>query len=209
VRKALNSGKIRFIFGTGDLEVDNVVKRIFQEVYLGLHFRAIHHVPPVFYSGRGLFERERLLVKRESLSLLSKRVKMGIASGRPKAEAILGLRNFHIERYFQSLVTLEDCEAEQERILALEGKRVNLFKPHPFSIIRAIRMLNPGRVNCAYVGDIPDDIQAANRAKEEIDIISVGCLSPYRDKGRARQRFLEMGADLMIDRVDDLVSLIQ
>jgi HAD superfamily hydrolase (TIGR01548 family) len=209
VKKALNSGKTRFIFGTGDLKVDNVVKRIFQEVYLGPHFRIIYGLPPLFYSGRGLFERERLLVKRESLSLLSKRVKMGIASGRPKAEAILGLRNFRIERYFESLVTLEDCEAEGERILKLNGKRVNLFKPNPFSIIRAIRMLNPGKVNCAYVGDIPDDIEAANRAKEEIHIISVGCLGPYRDKERARQRFSDMGADLIIDGVSDLVRLIQ
>ena len=209
VKKALNSEKTRFIFGTGDLKVDNVVKRIFQEVYLGPHFRTIHRVPPLFYSGRGLFERERLLVKRESLSILSKRVAMGIASGRPKAEAILGLKNFRIEPYFRSLVTLEDCEAEQERIFALEGKRVNLFKPHPFSIIRAIHMLNPGKVNCAYVGDIPDDIEAANRAKEEIDIISVGCLGPYRDKERARQRFSDMGADLIIDGVNDLVRLIQ
>ena len=208
VKKALNSGKIRFIFGTGDLKADNLVKRIFQEVYLGSHFRAIHHVPPRFYSGRGLFERERLMVKRESLSILSNRVKMGIASGRPEAEAILGLRNFRIEPYFRSLVTLEDCEAEQERILKLSGKRVNLFKPNPFSIIKAVRMINPGRLRCAYVGDLPDDIEAANRAKGEIDIISVGCLGPYRDKNRARRRFLEIGADLIINGVNDLVRLI-
>ncbi len=209
VRKALNSGKIRFIFGTGDLEADNVVKRIFQEVYLGPHFRTIHYVPPVFYSGRGFFERERLLVKKESLSFLSNRVKMGIASGRPRAEAILGLRNFHIEPYFGSLVTLEDCEAEQERVLKLKGKRVNLFKPNPFSIIEAVRQINPGKVRCAYVGDLPDDIEAANRAKGETDIISVGCLGPYRDKDRARKRFLEMGVDLVINGVDELVRLIQ
>jgi len=209
VKKALSSGKNRFIFGTGDLNVNNVVKRIFQEVYLGPHFRTIHQGPPRFYSGKGLFEKERLMVKRESLFILSKRVKMGIASGRPKAEAILGLRNFRIEHYFQSLITLEDCEAEQERILALEGKRVNLFKPHPFSVIKAIRKISPGRVKCAYVGDIPDDVEAVNRAKKEIDIISVGCLGPYRDKESARERFLEMGADLMINGVDDLVVLIQ
>jgi phosphoglycolate phosphatase-like HAD superfamily hydrolase len=208
VKKALNSGKTRFIFGAGDLKVDNVVKRIFQEVYLGSRFRAIHHVPPLFYSGRGLFERERLLVKKKSLSMLSKRVKIGIASGRPRAEAILGLRNSRIERYFRSLVTLEDCEEEQERILKLEGKRVNLFKPDPFSIIEAIRQINPGKVRCAYVGDLPDDIEAANRAKAEIDIISVGCLGPYRDKDRARKRFLEMGADLIVDDVNDLVRFI-
>jgi len=209
VNKALSSGKIRFIFGTGDLKADNLVKRIFQEVYLGSHFRTIHGVAPLFYSGRGLFERERLMVKRESLSILSNRVKMGIASGRPKAEAILGLKNFRIEPYFRSLVTLEDCEVEQERILALEGNRVNLFKPNPFSIIKAVRQINPGKVKCAYVGDIPDDIEAANRAKKEIDILSVGCLGPYRDKEEARRRLLKMGADLIINGVDDLVSLIQ
>ncbi|NVL93567.1 MAG: HAD hydrolase-like protein [Desulfobacterales bacterium] len=148
------------------------------------------------------------MVKRESLSILTNRVKMGIASGRPKAEAILGLRNFRIDRFFRSLVVLEDCEAEQERILKLEGKRVNLFKPNPFSIIKAVRQINPTRVRCAYVGDLPDDIEAANRAKSEIDIISAGCLGPYRDKERARKRFLEMGADLIINGVDDLVSLI-
>ncbi len=209
VKKALSSGKIRFIFGTGDLNVDNIVKRIFQEVYLGPHFRTVHQVPPLFYSRGGFFERERLMVRRESLSILSKRVKMGIASGRPKAEASLGLRNFRIERYFRSLVTLEDCEAEQERILALEGKRVNLFKPNPFSIIEAVRMITSGKVKCAYVGDITDDIEAAKRAKKEIDIVSVGCLGPYRDKEKARRRFLEVGADFIINGADDLVSLIQ
>ncbi len=208
VKKALSSGKPRFIFGTGDLNVDNLVKRIFQEIYLGSHFRTIHGFSPLFYSRGGFFKRERLLVRRESLSILSKRVKMGIASGRPKAEASLGLGNFRIEHYFQSLVTLEDCEAEQERILALEGKRVNLFKPNPFSIIKAIRMIHPGMVKCAYVGDIPDDIEAANRAKEEMDIVSVGCLGSYRDKEKARQRFLEMGADLIINGVDELVRFI-
>jgi HAD superfamily hydrolase (TIGR01548 family) len=209
VKEALNSGMTRFIFGTGDLKVDNLVKRIFQEVYLGPHFRTIHRLPSLFYRGRGLFEREKLMVKRESLSVLSNRVKMGIASGRPKAEATLGLRNFGIERYFQSLVTLEDCEAEQKRIFALKGERVNLFKPSPFSIIKAVRMINPEKVKCAYVGDIADDIEAANRAKGKIDILSVGCLGPYTDKERARKSFTEMGADLIIDGVDDLADLIQ
>jgi HAD superfamily hydrolase (TIGR01548 family) len=209
LKEALNSGKTRFIFGTGDLEVENVVKRIFQEVYLGPQFRPIHQMPPLFYSGRGLFKRERLLVKRESLAALSSRVVMGIASGRPRAEAILALRNFGIEGYFRSVVTLEDCEAEQERTLRTRGKRVNLFKPNPFSIIKAVRMINPGKTRCAYVGDIPDDIQAANRAKREIEIISIGSLGPYRDKERARKRFLEMGADLIIKGVDELVRLIQ
>ena len=209
VKKAVGSRRVGLIFGMGDLRVDNVVKRIFQEVYLGPHFRTIHGVSPCFYSGRGLFESERLMVKKESLSILSTRVKMGIASGRPRAEAILGLRNLGIDRYFRSLVTLEDCEAEQERILTSEGKRVDVSKPHPFSIIRAVRQLSQGKVRCAYVGDIPDDIEAANRAKEEIDIISVGCLGPYRDKGKAWKRFLETGADLIINGADDLVSFIQ
>ncbi|UCD71501.1 MAG: HAD family hydrolase [Syntrophobacterales bacterium] len=209
IKRALNSRKTRFIFGTGDLKVDNLVKRIFQEIYLGPHFKTIYHVPPRFYSGRGFFERERLMVKRGSLSILSKRVKMGIASGRPKAEAILGLKKFGIKQYFRSLVTLEDCEAEQERIFTLKGKRMNLFKPNPFSIIKAVGQISQGRVRCAYVGDIPDDIEAANRAKREIDIIAMGCLGSHMDKDRARKRFLEMGADLIIEGVDDLVSFIQ
>lgn len=209
VRKALNSKKTRFIFGAGDLKGGNVVKRIFQEVYLGPHFRSIHGLSPLFYSGKGLFESERLLVKKESLSILSHRVRMGIASGRPRAEALLGLRNFDIEHYFRRLVTLEDCEGEQERILRLEGKRVNLSKPNPFAIIRAVRELSQGKARCAYVGDIPDDIEAANRAKREIDIVSVGCLAPYRDKEKARKSFMEMKADLIIDGVDDLVGLMQ
>jgi phosphoglycolate phosphatase-like HAD superfamily hydrolase len=70
-------------------------------------------------------------------------------------------------------------------------------------------MIDPGRVRCAYVGDLPDDIEAANRAKSEIDIMSVGCLGPYMDKERARKRFLEMGADLIIDGINDIVRLIQ
>jgi len=49
---------------------------------------------------------------------------------------------------------------------------------------------------------------AANRAKESIEIIAIGCTSVYPDKADAKEKLKRAGADLIIDNIDELLSLI-
>jgi HAD superfamily hydrolase (TIGR01548 family) len=197
------------VFSEGDLDKTHLVKRIFQEVYLGPHFYRNYRLSPRFYKGKGLYLREKLLIRRDTLEGLCRTVRLGIASGRPRSEALLALNRFDIEPYFESLVALEDCEEEEFRRFRSESKGVTLSKPHPFSIVEAVRRISPSRTKSAYVGDLLDDMVAANRAKKIIDVLAIGCLAPYKhDRQTMREWFQAHGADLVIDGPDDLLGLL-
>ena len=105
-----------------DIDKENLVKRIFQELYLGDQFASTTGLRPSFHTGRGYYLKERLLIPRNILSSLEKRVRMGIASGRPRFEALLALKGFGLLSLFDSVVTLEECEDEERRIFKKTGE---------------------------------------------------------------------------------------
>ena len=71
IRRMLGTSWQGWVYGIGDLEKENLVKRIFQELYLGKKFASYYHLRPIFYKGKGLFEQERLLIPKKILSLSS------------------------------------------------------------------------------------------------------------------------------------------
>ena len=84
------AGKIRnpFIDGlyAGDVGSGNIIKQIFQEVYLGkVLFEATYGIPPRFYHNEGFIHREKLLIDTDILDELSRNNSLAIATGRPRA----------------------------------------------------------------------------------------------------------------------------
>jgi len=174
IRRILGSSWQGWVYGAGDLEKRNLVKRIFQELYLGKQFTPYYHLRPIFYTGRGLYEQERLLISKEILSSLRRKVRMGIASGRPRVEAELALKRFHLLPYFDSVVTLDECTEEENRIFCSTGKKTKCSKPHPYSVLKAVQEIGISNPRCGYVGDVVDDIAAARAAKRGLSILAVG-----------------------------------
>ena len=78
---------------------------------------------------------------------------MGIASGRPRFEAELALKRFRLHPYFNSVVTLDECEEEENCIFRSTGKKIKCSKPHPYSILRAVQEIGIPHPRCGYVGD--------------------------------------------------------
>ena len=52
VRKNLRDSWEGWVYRSGDLDRENLVKRIFQEVYLGEKFTPCYHLRPLFYHGK-------------------------------------------------------------------------------------------------------------------------------------------------------------
>jgi HAD superfamily phosphatase len=207
VRKALKGSWEGWIYGDGDLDQENVVKRIFQEVYLGKNFTSFYHVPALFHKKQGLYLREQLIVPKGILSSLRKRFRLGIASGRPRFEAELALKRFGLFPYFDCVVTLDECLEEEDRILQSTGKRVNLLKPHPYSLLKVVKEIDTPYPRCGYVGDVVDDMLAARAAKKGLDIIAIGFLAG-RSKGQTtKDTLLKAGADLVIESPRELLRL--
>lgn len=208
VRKVLGSSWDGWLYGSGDLKGENLVKRIFQEVYLGRRFRRCYGLERRFYRGKGFYLYEKLLIPRRMLATLRKRFWMGIASGRPRYEAELALRRFHLTSYFQRVVTLDECLEEEERLFHLTGRRFRRTKPHPYPLLRVIEASKFPEPRCAYVGDVVDDIKAATRAGAKLPIVAIGFLPGKHDDPRMKQALFQAGAQRVVTGPAELFETI-
>ena len=208
IRRILGTSWQGWVYGTGDLERKNLVIRIFQELYLGKQFAPYYHLPPIFYKGQGLHEQERLLISKKILVSLHRKVRMGFASGRPRFEAELALKRFHLRPYFDSVVTLDECTDEENRVFRSTGKRRKFSKPSAYSILRVVEEIGISNPRCGYVGDVVDDMEAAQAAKKNLSIIAVGFTRGHANRDTMKDSLIKAGADLVIENPKELLSLV-
>jgi len=188
----------------GDVLTGNVIKRIFQEIYLGPSlFTAIYEdtlrlgVPvPRFYQGEGLIHSERLLINPALLADLSRNHILAIATGRPWAEANFPLDRFDLRKYFQVVITLDDCTREEKKIFIDRGERISLKKPDPYMLDRIPPLIGRGFSECYYLGDMPDDMQAARSSKTGYR--GVGVIFSSAEPENLRRELLQAGADSIL-----------
>jgi phosphoglycolate phosphatase-like HAD superfamily hydrolase len=207
IRRILGTSWQGWVYGAGDLGKENLVKRIFQELYLGKEFAPHYHLRPIFYAGEGLYKQERLLISKEVLSSLRRKVRMGIASGRPRFEAELALKRFRLRRYFDSVVTLDECTEEENRIFRSKGKRMRCSKPHPYPLLKVVEEIGLSNPRCLYVGDVVDDMAAARAAKRHLEMLAVGFIASHRQRKAARESLLKAGANRVIENPKELLRL--
>jgi len=208
IRRILGTSWQGWVYGAGDLEKENLVKRIFQELYLGKQFAPYYQLRPIFHTGEGLYKQERLLISKEVLSSLRRKVRMGIASGRPRFEAELALKRFRLRPYFHSVVTLDESMEQENRIFRSTGKKTKFSKPHPYPILKAVEEMGMSHPRCGYVGDVVDDMAAARAAKKHLDMVAVGFIAGHRQRKAARESLLKAGADRVIENPEELIHLV-
>ena len=191
-----------------DVGSGNIIKQIFQEIYLGKDlFESIYGMPPKVYNGEGYIKREHLLVKKSLLKCLSKSNILAIATGRPKAEADYPLDFFDLRKYFTCIFTLDDCIMEEKKIMKREGKKVSVSKPDPY-ILDAIAETNKDKASeFYYIGDMPDDMLAASRSRE--GFIGIGFLASSPDKANLKKALLRAGADHIIEDIEEVKGIIE
>lgn len=191
------------IFYKRDVGHGNVIKQIFQEIYLGGDlFRSTYGIPPRVYDGGGCIFRESPLVTVEVLSRLHSRHITAIATGRPRSEALFALDAHGLAGFFDFMLTLDDCLAE-ECARTEDGQRCRpLSKPDPFMLdaIAARLPTKPDRLY--YLGDMPDDMLAALRSA--YNFIPVGVTGHGPDAGSAAEALTEAGAEFLIAGVEEL-----
>jgi HAD superfamily hydrolase (TIGR01548 family) len=191
----------------GDVGTGNVIKRIFQEIYLGPSlFRKHYDLEPLFCTEEGLIHGETLLIDPALLADLARNHILAIATGRPQAEADFPLDRFDLRRYFQVVITLDDSTREEERLLRESGTAVSLKKPDPYMLDRIPRLIGRPFSGCYYLGDMPDDMQAAGASKTGYS--GVGVTVSSAEPGNLRRNLLQAGADHIIDDYAALPGII-
>ncbi|MBU4370509.1 MAG: HAD family hydrolase [Proteobacteria bacterium] len=194
----------------GDVVTGNRIKRIFQEIYLGRSlFTALYGdtlpqgVPvPGCYRGEGLIHRESLLMDPTLLADLSRDHILAVATGRPRAEADFPLDRFDLRKYFQLVITLDDCTREEERIYTECGERISLKKPDPYMLDLIPHRIGKGFSEFYYLGDMPDDMQAARSSKTGYR--GIGVVLSSADPENLRKELLQAGAEQIIDDYAEL-----
>ncbi len=204
-------GKLQddFISGlcAGDVGSGNIIKQIFQEIYLGYElFKSTYNLKPNFYNSNGYILKEKVLIDRSVLDNLSRNNVLAVATGRPRAEADYPLKHFDLKKYFKLIYTLDDCLQEEKRILAEKGENVSLSKPHPFMLDAIADGLKDKFFGYYYVGDMPDDMLAA--ANSRFGFKSIGILVSAPNKLALKNELERAGADYMVENFDALKEII-
>jgi len=200
----------KFITGlyAGDVGSGNIIKQIFQEIYLGAKlFESTYNLEPGIYRGKGYILKEKLIINRSMLEELSKENVLAIATGRPKAEAEYPLEHFLLKQFFPVIFTLNDCIREEKRIFKEEGKTVSLSKPHPFMLDAVAKSYQDSVKGFYYVGDMPDDMLAAARSRAGFK--SIGILISAPDKSSLKNELLRAGANYIINDFERLKKILK
>jgi phosphoglycolate phosphatase-like HAD superfamily hydrolase len=206
------AGKTRnaFIEGlySGDVGSGNIIKQIFQEVYLGKElFEATYGLAPQFYLDEGYNHREQLLIDTQMLAELAENHIAAIATGRPRAEAHYPLDHFGIRRYFRHVMALEDCLEEEARLLKTASKKVSLSKPDPFMLDAIAERCKGLFTESYYIGDMPDDMIAAGKSASGYK--AVGMIMSAPDQAGLKKELERAGADFIIENFQQLKDLVQ
>jgi HAD superfamily hydrolase (TIGR01548 family) len=190
-----------------DVGTGNLIKQIFQEIYLGRTlFTAVYGHEPNFSVDEGLILQERVLIDTTVLEDLARKHILSVATGRPRVEADFPLDHFSLRQYFRQVITLDDCTREEERIFREQGKQLSLSKPNPFMLDLKPCLLEQNLAGCYYLGDMPDDMMAARSSQTGYRGIGVAFPSP--DQGTIQQALLKAGADYLIDDYSVLPEII-
>lgn len=195
---------ITALFGRPTTVTVEKVARIFQEVYLGKDiFPRLTLNKMRYWKKRGLIYREKLVFKKPLLQKLKEHgLKLGIATGRSLYEANRALKEFEIADLFDAMTTMDDVKKEERE------KKESLRKPHPFSILKTAQALG-AKKKFLYVGDLPDDVLAANRAKPSLNIRSVAFPMLATDPFHATKELEAVHPDFFIKTPADLCRLLK
>ncbi len=169
------------------------VRETFQALYLGSdYYREIEGGEPPFEAS-GYIHDEPVLVTPGTLETMHSSVDVGVFTGRPAAEADIALDRVGLDLPSEHVLTMDD---------ALPGK------PDPEGLFVLADRLTADTV--AFVGDTLDDVRTAVTAAKRDDrtFIGIGVLTGGLSGATGRRRYADVGADTVLESVNDLPEFL-
>ncbi|WP_336135140.1 TIGR01548 family HAD-type hydrolase [Natronomonas amylolytica] len=169
------------------------LRDVFQQLYLGSDlYRELEGGEPDLDT-EGFIHDEPVLLSPETREALEA-WPLGVVTGRPAAEADIALERVGLDIPDEHRFTMDDWE---------EGK------PHPRALLDLADAFDADSL--AFVGDTLDDIHTANNAAEadpEREYYGVGVLTGGLTGEKGQRKYREVGADVIIDSINDLPTLL-
>lgn len=193
---------LRILYERVELPSFQKIAGIFQEVYLGKNGKG---------KGGLIQEEKPIFPKRILENLHSKGIRFGIVTGRNRFEAEFALKRFGILKLFDAIVTIDDVKKEEKKTGDL------LRKPSPWPLLEAVKGLTPrlvppsvkrGAFRFLYVGDLPDDVLTAKRAKESIHVRSAAFTKFALDQEAILKELKKIKPDFFLKKPEDLLRIV-
>jgi HAD superfamily hydrolase (TIGR01549 family) len=118
---------------------------------------------------------------RTALRVLARKYRLGLVTSGSRDRVRSQIRKFEFTGYFKACVYSEDAPKK---------------KPHPAPLELALARLKAEPGECVYVGDTPEDIQMARRAR----VRAIGVLGPFPSAKRIRAE----NPDVLLNSVREL-----
>jgi phosphoglycolate phosphatase-like HAD superfamily hydrolase len=191
-----------------DLEKPDLLKRLFEEIYLGEKlFTKIYGVPSFFKFDESFLDKETFIPTKKTMDMLRRQFdKFGIYSGRPRPQGMYILEKYDYTRYFdeKSSVFLGD-------LLKSEAEMEKLGKPDPTLFIELTEKLVDRGTGVAYVGDgIADALLVENARSEGVENLSfLGVMSSSEDSNKLFTEYGKHGADVIMTEVNDIPYILK
>jgi len=183
-----------------DLEKPDLLKRLFEELYLGAElFSKFYGVPSIFEFNKSFLEKENFIPTKKTFDALSLRFgKFAIYSEKPRDQGMYILEKNNFKEYFDE----NECTF-QEEIPWGAGK------PNPTFFMEMVEKLAGKVRRVAYVGDDMADALLVENARlqglRNILFFGVLCSSKYPDQ--LFSQYTEHGADAVMTDVNDIPHL--
>lgn len=191
-----------------DLEKPDLLKRLFEETYLGKElFTKFYGVSSFFKFDESFLDKEAFIPTKESMNLLRRRFgKFGIYSGRPRLQGMYILEKYDYSGYFDEKrsVFLGD-------LLKSEVEMEKLGKPDPTLFIELIEKLVDRETGVAYVGDGIADVLLVENARSEglENLLFLGVMSSSEDSNKLFTEYGKHGADVIMNEVNDIPFVLK
>ncbi|MFC1486572.1 HAD family hydrolase [Thermoproteota archaeon] len=189
-----------------DLEKPDLLKRLFEETYLGKDlFNKVYNTPSYFSFNSSFMDKEKFIPTKETLNVLRKKFgKFGIYSGRPRQQGMYILEKYGYTVYFNEKESVFLGE-----ILKSEDEMQKLGKPDPTLFIELIEKNVKKGTGVAYVGDSMADAILLEKAKEKgLENLSfLGVVSSSEDSNNLFAEYSKHGADAVVTDANDVPYL--
>ena len=189
-----------------DLEKPDLLKRLFEEIYLGENlFTKIYGVPSFFKFDESFLDKETFIPTKKTMNMLRRQFgKFGIYSGRPRPQGMYILEKYDYTRYFdeKGSVFLGD-------LLKSEAEMEKLGKPDPTLFIELVEKTVDKEAGVAYVGDGIADAMMVEKAKVKglENVCFLGVVSSSEDSNKLFTEYSKHGVDAVVTDVNDIPYL--
>jgi len=187
-----------------DVEKPDLLKRLFEESYLGgVLFERFYGISPFFNFDECFLDREEFIPTRETLHTLHSRFgRLAVYSEKPRDQAMFLLEKNGSIGYFD-----EDGLVFYEDLVKSSGEQ--LGKPNPTVLIQMVEKIAGDFGKVAYVGDTIADalLVRGARLKGLSNLLFLGVLCSSHHPDGLLSQFMRYDADAVMTDVNDIPYL--